>query len=411
MLRRVAWVAVLLPLLAVPTGLALGQPVPRSSDGAQVVELIVVGGRDGGALLDTVRELLGRHGLILEAHAVSGPADVAAIPRGSAVARIQVDLRASDEAVLVIEGRRQGPSQRVIRRDAAPVVAREEIAQAIESAVEAQLFADSAPPASSATSSATAPEGPVPSAAPSSSAPAASPSTEPPPPSAAPPPPPPPPEPVLPQPVVPLAGLPRETPAVGPRTPSSLGLDVSTLGGGGWFASATGPVATVGGNVTLASRRGWRPFLTLSGRAVLPFQDSAESVTARASAFAIRALAGVELLHTSWLALAAGAGGGTDVLWTTPGSAVLPPSVLDSPTTRADPIASALVAAHVALVPSVELTVMALGDLDLGRSRYVVAQGSTVEPVLAPWMVRPTLLAGFTFTAAGVPAFTPRPPR
>jgi len=59
----------------------------------------------------------------------------------------------------------------------------------------------------------------------------------------------------------------------------------------------------------------------------------------------------------------------------------------------------------VRLVPSVVLTVMALGDLDLAPSRYVVVQGAAVEPVLAPWTVRPTLLAGFTFTAVGQPIF------
>jgi hypothetical protein len=68
-------------------------------------------------------------------------------------------------------------------------------------------------------------------------------------------------------------------------------------------------------------------------------------------------------------------------------------------------VVSAFAAAHVRLVPSVVLTVMALGDLDLAPSRYVVVEGSSVEPVLAPWRVRPTLLAGFTFTALGQPTF------
>jgi hypothetical protein len=213
-----------------------------------------------------------------------------------------------------------------------------------------------------------------------------------------------PPQPSLP-PDVPLAlPLAREAPAPSPP-PAAYGVDLSTLAGGGWFASGSGPVAALGGDVTVAGRKGWRPSLTLSARAVLPFGGSADSVTGHASAFAIRALAGVEIVRVSWIAVVGGGGGGADVLWASPTSAVLPPSVLGDGTTRADPVVSAFVAAHVRLVPSVVLTVMALGDLDLAPSRYVVVDGASVDPVLAPWRVRPTLLAGFTFTALGQPTF------
>jgi hypothetical protein len=164
-------------------------------------------------------------------------------------------------------------------------------------------------------------------------------------------------------------------------------------------------VAALGGDVTVAGRRGWRPSLSLSARAVLPFGGSTDAVTGHASAFAVRALAGIEVVRTSWFVLVGGAGGGADVLWASPTSAVLPPSVLGSGTTRADPMVTAFAAAHVRLVPSVVLTVMALGDLDLAPSRYVVDDGAAVDPVLAPWRVRPTLLAGFTFTALGQPTF------
>jgi hypothetical protein len=359
-----------------------------------VVELIVVGGgHEAFALLDTMRDLLGRVGLGLEAHAVATPAEVASIPRGSAVARVEVDLRSPSEAVIVIEGRRQAPKERTVRRDPSPSIAREEVAQAVQSGVEAQLFADPeghpAPPGLDAGSGAD-PEPPSPAASA--------------PPVASAPPPPPSLPPDLPIPL-PLA-LPPPQEAIAPsRTPSALGVDISTLAGGGWFASGSGPVAALGGEVTVAGRRGWRPSLSLSARAVLPFGGSEDSVTGHASAFAIRALAGVEVVRTSFVALVGGVGGGADVLWASPSSPVLPPSVLGADTTRADPMVSAFAAAHVRLVPSVVLTVMALGDLDLAPSRYVVMQGSTVEPVLSPWRVRPTLLAGFTFTALGQPTF------
>jgi hypothetical protein len=130
-----------------------------------------------------------------------------------------------------------------------------------------------------------------------------------------------------------------------------------------------------------------------------------DDVTGHVSAFALRALGGVDLVRTPWLELAGGGGGGVDVLWASPSSAVLPPSVLGGDATRADPVVTAFAAAHVRLVPSVVLTVMALGDVDLEPSRFVVQNGSTADPLLAPWRVRPTLLAGFTFTALGQPAF------
>lgn len=411
---RVAWVAGLVPLLVVAAQPARAQlstgDAPEAA--ARVAQLIVVGGgRDVAALLDTVRDRLERVGLVIEVHSVATPAGAASLPRGSTAARVQVDLRSSDEAVIVTEGRRQAPKQRTLRRDRSPTLAREELAEAIESAVESQLFADpeqnrrAAAPADAAgepdagtsdggTSGAGASNAGASGAASGASS---EPGVTPPATSEASPPP---------LAVVPAQALAGEAPA-GRGTSSSLGLDVSTLAGGGWFASAVGPVVAFGGDVTLASRRGWRPSLALSARSVLPFEGSADSVTCHVSAFALRALAGIELARASWIALVAGGGGGTDVLWAEPRSAVLAPSVLGVATTRADPVVSAFVAAHVALVPGVAMTVAVLGDLDLTPSRYVIVDGTAVEPVLAPWSVRPTLLAGFTFTAFGQPSFSP----
>jgi hypothetical protein len=403
-MRRGAWVVALVPLVAVLAGRGTAQA--QGSDGAvdagavsaRVVEIVVVGGgRDAATLLDTVRELLGRIGLVVEAHAVAAPTSVAALPRGSAAARVQVDLRAPDEVVILTEGRRQAPKQRTVRRDPSPIVAREELAQAIQSAVEAQLFTDPeggglSPPTEGVDAGpAPAPTGPAPV------------DTSPAPPAPRPPVAPPPMTPPEPAPAL-APVLAREAPAPA-RPPSSVAVEVSALAGGGGFAGATGPVVALGGDVTLASRRGWRPSLSLSGREVLPFDASQDSVTCHASAFAVRALGAVELARASWVALAAGGGAGADVLWAQPRSAVLDASVLGPATTHADPVVSAFVAARVAVVPGVVLTVMALGDLDLAPTRYVVFQGGAADPVLSPWRVRPTLLAGLTFVALGPPAF------
>jgi hypothetical protein len=307
---------------------------------------------------------------------------------------VQVDLRSADEAILVTEGRRQARRQRVIHRDPAPVLAREELAQAIQSAVESQLFGDpdlpGAPPsepvpapAAPASPVATPPVAPPPAPVPVTAAPPANPVQ----PSAE---------------VGPV--LPAEAPVAGHSVP--LGIDISTLAGGGGFASSVGPVTSLEGDVAVTYRSGWRPFVSLSGRAVLPFDSAAEAVSCRASLLAARVLAGIEPVHTSWFALDAGGGGGADVLWTQPSSAVLAASVLGPDATRGDPVVTAFVSAHVRLVPGVALTLLALGDVDLSPSRYVVAQGTSVDPALSPWRVRPTLLAGFTFTALGPPIFS-----
>jgi len=390
MRRRAWWVAGLVPLLVVAATPARAQPSTGDDAGlpASLAQLILVGdSHDAAALLDTVRDRLNRVGLVVEIHSVATPADAAFLPRGSSAARVQVDLRSSDETMILTEGRRQAPRQRTLRRDPSPTVAREELAEAIESAVESQLFAD--PERQRTADAAKGPDAGALGASGAGTEPGATSSgaSGPPQPLAA-----------------PTQAIARESLA-GPGRSSSLGVDVSTLAGGGWFASAVGPVVALGGDVTVSSRRGLRPSLALSGRSVLPFDGSADSVTCHTSALAMRALVGVEFVRAPWIALVAGAGGGADILWAEPRSAVLAPSVLGPPTTRADPIVSAFVAAHVALAPGVAMTVAVLGDLDLTPSRYVVVDGTAVEAVLAPWSVRPTLLAGFTFTALGEPAF------
>jgi hypothetical protein len=397
MRRRLAWVAGLVPLLLVG-GPARAQSTPSDASGvpAGVAQLIVVGGGHGVAeLLDTVRDRLDRVGLVIEAHAVATPADAALLPRGATAARVRVDLRFPDETLILSEGRQQAPKQRTVRRDPSPNVAREELAEAIESAVESQLFTDPLKPKGAPASD--APAGPDASPSPglgAAAAPQVSPAEAP--------------EHRPPAPIELARETAHETAREVPgtsATSSSLGVDVSMVAGGGWFANAAGPVVALGGDVTLASRRGLRPSIALAARSVLPFDGTADTVTCHASALAIRVLAGIELMRASWIALEAGAGGGTDVLWAEPRSGVLAPSVLGPSSTRADPIVSALVAAHVALVTGVSLTVAILGDLDLAPTRYVVVAGTAVEPVLSPWTVRPTFLAGLTFTALGQPAF------
>jgi hypothetical protein len=392
MQRRLAWGAwVVLLLEAALVSAAHGRPEGNGAEPSRsgpVVELVIVGGgTEALAVIGAVSELLGGIGVAAEAHAVATPADVLGITRGSAVARVQVDLRDPDQAEIVTEGRGQPPSRRTLHRDRSVSVAREEIAQAIESAVQAQLMGEQrgeapTPIDAGAAAPVDSPGPPAPST--STPAPPAMPA-----------------DPPLVQPPVLVAA--EHPPASAPVSP--LALDVAALAGAGWFTGSTGPVADVGGDVSLQWRRGWRPSLSLAVRALLPFDASAEAVTAHTSALATRALVGLELVRARWVSLTAGGGGGADVLWVQPQSPSLAPSVLGPSTTNLDPIITAFVATHVALAGSVSLTLVLTGDVDLAPTQFLVAQGGSREAALAPWPVRPTLLAGFTFTTFGEPDF------
>jgi hypothetical protein len=133
----------------------------------------------------------------------------------------------------------------------------------------------------------------------------------------------------------------------------------------------------------------------------VPFDSDTDAVTSHTSLLAGRALAGVELFRGRWLAANVGVGAGFDMMTVNPRSPNLPSSNLYPPTTRTDPILSAMATAHVALFPGVVFLLSAGVDVDLDSRRYVFAEGATETDVLAPWRVRPMMLAGFGFTAFG----------
>jgi len=123
-----------------------------------------------------------------------------------------------------------------------------------------------------------------------------------------------------------------------------------------------------------------------------------------------RVLGGFAPVSRPWLLIETGAGCGAEVVWSAPQSTVLASSVLGSPSTRVGALVSAFAAAHVSPTPTVAITVMVLGDLAIAPGRYVVVEGSRTDVVFAPWNLRPTVLAGFTFTAFGPAAFARRRP-
>jgi hypothetical protein len=347
-----------LALLLAATPDARARDGSSLSDAPRVVEL-TVRGEDPVAFEDTLRELMAR--LRVSVARASG----AATP---VLARVQVDLVSPQEAVVVVVDGRSGQVllRRSVPRRASAAIVREELAHAAQGAVEAELVADEDRPA---------PAAPPPSPAP---------------------------------PVASIVGdAPPSPDAASPRAASrsALALDVATVAGVGPFASASGAVFRIGAGVVLASRRGLRPSLGLGAQLALPFDASTAVVVSHASLVSARAIPAIEVLRASWLALDVGVGGGVDVLSVAPRSPVLPASSLGRPTTRVDGVLTGLAAAHLPIADSVVLTVAAALDVDLASRRYVVDEGGAPSEVLAPWRVRPTLLAGITFTPLGAGLF------
>jgi hypothetical protein len=349
-------------VLAALTTILLATNARGQAAAASAVVVNVVGAGDSQAALEgSLRELLAR------LHLEMNPAD--ARPE-SVLARVQIDLTSPAQAIVLVTDGHTGEvrAHRVIPRDASAAITREEIAHAVQSAVESARYIEERAAAAPA-------------------------------PAPAPPPPPP---------VVIPAVIPREAAPQAVHSPSWFALDITTLAGAGPFASGAGPAVRVGGGALASSRGFLRPSLAVTAFYTVPFQAEASPVGSYANLASIRAVPSIEVLHSSWFALDVGAGGGIDVLSVQPRTATLPSGYLNAPTSRVDPIVSGVVTARVALAAGVVFVVAADADVDLISRHYVVDQGASQSDVFAPWSVRPTIFAGLAFTAIGEGLFAKR---
>ncbi len=372
----------LLPLLGVQVVRAQSAP---GATARRSVELSVVGGSDE-ELTETVRELLGRLGLRIVAATAAGMDDE--------LARVQIDLDPSAEARVLVMDARTGEIllRRKVPRGTSVAIFREEVAHAVDEAIQSELLLDQDRVAANRASVSDA--GPV---EPSPSA------TEPPPPPA---PPPAPPDNVAPVPA------PSERGHAPASRKLALGLDVTVLAGAGLFAKDSLSVARVAAGAVLESRRGLRPSVGLSVSYLPTFGPSSNGLDYRATVLSLRAMPGIQVLHRASGALGVGAGGGVDVLTVSPyvQAAGLTP---EPGTTRVDPILSAAITGQLAIASWLAITVTALCDFDLSLRHYVeqTEAGSPQPDVFVPLRVRPMLVAGFTFTALGEGVFGSRDPR
>jgi hypothetical protein len=373
--RASVFTPVLAALLAASAATSLR--VARAEEPADGTVVLRIAGPDDPALRDSIRELLARLHLALQTEGASPEADAGSSNSKSLVARVDVDLSSPGDAVLLVtNGNREIRFRRTIPREASVAIVREEIAHAVQSAVESEILAAreraSSAPATPPAPAAPPPPSPPPPAANSPSAPLPSPTNE---------------------------SAKEEPASLARRLP--FGLELTTLAGAGPIADGSGPVARVGLGGVVSLRAPLHPSLGISGLYAAPFDNDSVEVTTHTSLVSGRALAGLELFRGRWLAAGFGIGGGFDTMTVNPRSPNLPYSVLNGTTMRTDPILSAMATAHVALFPGVVFLVSAGVDVDLDSRHYVFAQGSTETDVLDPWRVRPMLLAGFGFTALG----------
>jgi hypothetical protein len=358
----------------------------------RVVEVLVAGGGDGAASLDdTVRELLGRLTLVMESQLVgridTDDPSFRSTARPSMLARVGIDLRSRDAAIVTIVDGRTGDItvRRSVRRDGPPAVVREELAHVVQAAIDPMLLAERDRTA------------------------AALPSPPPPPPPApepAPPPPPPPPVPVASADEPPQRDSASSSPASPSRSP--FALDVSTMAGAGSFASGAGAVARAGGGAALVYRRGLRPSIGIAAHYVFPFETGSDIALARVAAASVRGLAAIEVLASSSFALDVAVGGGVDVLRVEPRSSSLPSDRLGPTTGRVDPIATVAVTGHLGIAPGTSLSLMLAADVDFASRRWIVDEDGRHDDAFAPSRVRPLAMLGFTFTPLGDSRFAAR---
>ncbi len=322
----------------------------------------------------TVRELLGRNGLVL-VHGASA---------GKVVARVHVDTNDRGATVVVDDPSGATPTA---RRDVpaadSPALFRETLAHVILSAVDP--FATAAEPKP------------------------ATPPAEPPP--TAPPPPPTSPAPVASAPPAPRAPAPaasaesgasRAPPASSvPATSGRSRLSFSLGAGVGARLLAdeqAGAFFQGGGALTLESAL--RPSVAIDVGYTLPVRATEGAVDGRVSLVPLRAHARVEPLRYRWLSLETSVNAGLDVVSLSPTSN--DPSVrLGEAESRAQPIVGASIAPRAHAGPNVDV-VFSLGlDVDLAPRRWVLEDGSAHRELFETARFRPYFAVGLDWIAAG----------
>lgn len=349
--------------------------VPSAPDRRGFVDVAVAASDDDtAALVEALRELVGRLGLGLHAmHADAPPwANGASSTDRDERARVFIDNRFADRieitASAVKDGVPSAPVHRAVPRAESTSIVVEQVAHAVHATLESLLSGGAAPPEPIA------------------------PDVEPPTVAAAP---------------VPAADTLLPRPA---RRRSGFGMDASAFASGRGMASNVGPVIGAGGAVNLTAWPGpWRPRLWIGGsyNAAFGTGDSADGVTLATSVTSIRAVPSIEVLEHSVLQVDIGAGAGVDVFHAVPGSAGLNMAEAVTPqptTTLPHAVLTGQLVARFRIVSSARLLVGFDVDYDLDHQSYTVQYpiGTRGPPaVLEPWLVRPSAMIGLCVPLVG----------
>jgi hypothetical protein len=381
LLRMLSWVSSFaLAVSSASTARAQAGETPGTTGvGRGFVEMAVAASDDDtAALVDALRELVGRLGLGLRAARADAPpwANGTASTDRDERARVFIDNRFADRieitASAVKDGVASAPVTRTVPRAESTTIVVEQVAHAVHATLESLLSIgpDAAAP-------------PEANAAPT---------------------------------VQPLAVAPAPVPASdtsppGPaRRRGGFGLDAAAFASGRGMASNIGPVIGGGGAVNLAAWHGpLRPSLWIGGSYNAAFDTQEPGVVALETAVtSLRAVPSVELLALSLLQVDLGVGGGADIFHTVPGSAGLSVAV-GATKTLGDPVLTAQLIARIRVISGARLLVGVDVDDDVRGHRYTSKDGAgNSTPVLEPWPVRPSAMIGLCVPLVGAAACASR---
>jgi hypothetical protein len=319
---------------------------------------------DRAALAESLRELVGRLGLRLQAdpgEAPPWPADARPAVGEHDAARVWIDARSPDGVHVAISVAHGGwfdpPVERVVPRgDAAPIVT-ERVAHVVHATLESLLSNQGAGASSQSSPGRSTAEGSTAS---------------------------------------------RDALPAG-RSPG-LGVDGAFFASCRGVASISGPVFGGGAALDLVVRNvALRPSLWLAGVVQESFDAQGDDMVLETSVTSFRALPGVELLRLPVLGVDLGAGAGIDLFHVIPRDAHRLSVTLEPATFVVDPVLEAQLLARIRVARSARVLVGFQLDFDFGDHRYTsIDRFGNSQAVLQPWEVRPSAILGFCIPFAGM---------
>jgi hypothetical protein len=170
------------------------------------------------------------------------------------------------------------------------------------------------------------------------------------------------------------------------------------------MADNAGLVFGATGALSTGYRQGpWRFGGWLTAEYRVPFDIDDSEASPRAQAVALRTFPTVGLLQSSAVALDLGVGGGIDIFSVDYRLADAQGQGTRQTSTKIAPIFTSMLVFHLALVDNVQVSALAGIDVDPSRPGLEVRHGLSDEA--QPWVVRPALMLGASFTLLGTEPF------